>query len=73
MCSFQHHKQRAGYHQYMVRRRNEERYVLYDELLPSTQGYGFYALLRKHRFRWQEYSNLLRSVWNRKDYTFYRS
>ena len=25
--------QRAGYHQYMVRRRNEERYVLHDELL----------------------------------------
>ncbi len=32
----QHHKQRAGYRQYMVRRRDEERYVLYDELLPST-------------------------------------
>ena len=27
---------RAGYHQYMVRRRDEEGYVLYDELLPST-------------------------------------
>ncbi len=32
----QHHIQRAGYHQYMVRRRDEERYVLYDELLPPT-------------------------------------
>ena len=28
--------QRAGYHQYMVRRRDEEGYVLYDELLPPT-------------------------------------
>ncbi len=27
---------RAGYHQYMVRRRDEERYVLYDELLSAT-------------------------------------
>ena len=32
----QHHKQRAGYREYMVRRRDEERYVLYDELLPSA-------------------------------------
>ena len=48
-CNVQHHKQRAGYRQYMVRRRDEERYVLYDELLPSTEGNGFYALLSKHR------------------------
>ncbi len=27
---------RAGYHQYMVRRRNEEGYVLYDELLLTS-------------------------------------
>ena len=34
----------------MVRRRNEERYVLYDELLPSTERHGFHALLCKHRY-----------------------
>ena len=35
-CCIQHHIKRAGYHQYMVRRRDEEGYVLYDELLPPT-------------------------------------
>ena len=41
--------QRAGYRQHMVRRRDEKRYVLYDELLPSIKGNGFHALLSKHR------------------------
>ena len=34
--SFQYHKQRTGYLKYMVRWRNEERFILNDELLPST-------------------------------------
>ena len=44
---------------HMVRRRDEKRYVLYDELLPSIKRNGFYALLSKHRLRWKEHSNLL--------------
>ena len=45
----------------MVRRRDEERYVLYDELLPSIKRYGFHALLCKHRYERREHSYLLRS------------
>ena len=48
-----------------VRRRNEERYVLYDELLPSTERYGFHALLCKHRYERRKHSYLLRSFRNR--------
>ena len=33
----------------MVRRRDEERYVLYDELLSSIERYCFYALFSEHR------------------------
>ena len=36
MCCIQHYIKRAGYRQYMVRWRDEERYVLYDELLSPT-------------------------------------
>ena len=39
------HKPRAGNHQHMVWWRDEEGYVLYDELLPSIKGYCFNALL----------------------------
>ena len=44
-CIIQHHKQRAGYRKHMVWRRDEKRTVLYDELLPSTEGHRCYALL----------------------------
>ena len=35
---------------HMVRRRDEERYVLHDELLSAAEGHRFHALLRKHRY-----------------------
>ena len=45
----QHHQQGAGHHQHLVRRRDEEGYVLHDELLPAAEGHGLHALLCQHR------------------------
>ena len=39
----------ADYPQYLVRRRNEEGYVLVHELPPAAEGDGFDALLGQHR------------------------
>ena len=45
----QHNEQRTDHRQHLVRRRNEKRYVLDDELLPSFEGHRFDALFREHR------------------------
>ena len=64
-CYVQYHKPRAGNCKYMVRRRDEERYVLHDELLSAAEGHRFHALLCKHRYERREHSYLLRTFRNR--------
>ncbi len=49
MCCLQPHRAYAGYHQHMVWRRDEERYVLNHELLSAFERDGFDALLGQHR------------------------
>ena len=64
-CYVQHHKPRAGDREHMVRRRDEERYVLHDELLSAAEGHRIHALLREHRYERREHSDLLRAFRNR--------
>ena len=68
----QPHRKNAGNHQHLVRRRNEEGYVLLHELPAAAEGHRVDALLGQHRQGGQEHRHLLRSVGNGQNHPFDR-
>ena len=63
---------RTGDSEHLVRWRDEERYVLDDELLPAAARHRRHALLRQHRHEGREHRHLLRLERHWQDHPFDR-
>ena len=65
----QPHREDAGHHQHLVRRRDEEGHVLLHELPAAAQGHRVDALLGQHQRAGRD-GHLLRSVGHGQDHPF---
>ena len=70
--SVQPQRKDAGHFEHLVRRRNEERYVLGDELPQPSSAHRFDALLCQHRPRRKKHRHFLRTFGNGQDNPFNR-